>query len=318
MTTLTLLDIAKRNGSDAIAGLLDEASRQVPEITGMVRDNGQMIKVPNLGAARPIAGTQYKTLVRTALPTVAFRKANNGTDPSKSTVENRLVECFILDCLWQCDKAVADAHEDGAESVIADEAAAILNAALMTLGKQFYYGTTSVGDAEGHPGLIQTVDSGYVVDATGTTANGGSSVWAVKFGPSHVQWVMGNDANLNVTDVRVERITGENNKSMEGYVQSLLAWVGVQCKSKHALGRVKNITAQAGKTLTGEMLGDLISRFPVGSEPDALFMTKKVREGYRKSLTATSATGSPAPTPRDFEGIPIIATDSILNTEAIA
>lgn len=313
---LTLLDIAKANGSDAVAGLLDEASRQVPEISGMVRDGGKMVQVPNLGAARPIKGTQYKTLVRTALPNVAFRKANNGTDPSKSTLENRLVECFILDCLWQCDKAVADAHEDGAAAVIADEALAILRSALMTLGKQFYYGKTA--DLEGHPGLLQAVHTDYVVDATGTTSNGGSSVWAVKFGPQDVQWVMGNDGALNVTDVRVERITGENGKSMEGYVQSLLAWVGVQTKSKHALGRIKNITKQAGKTLTGEMMGDLVARFPVGMEPDVLFMTKQTREGYRKSLTATNTTGAQAPIPTDFNGIPIVPTDSILNTEAIA
>ncbi len=312
----TLLDIAKRNAGDAVAGLLDEASRQVPEVSGSVRDAGKLVTVPNLGAARTIKGTQYKTLVRTALPTVQFRTANNGTDPSKSTLENRLVECFILDCLWQCDKAVADANEDGAAAMIAEEALAILSAAMMTLGKQFYYGVGA--DALGHPGLMQSVHSDYVVDATGTTSNGGSSVWAVKFGPQDVQWVMGNDGALNVTDVRVERITGANNKSMEGYVQSLLSWVGVQAKSKHAIGRIKNITKQAGKTLTGEMMGDLIARFPVGSEPDCLFMTKQTREGYRKSLTATNATGAQAPVPMDFNGIPIIATDSILNTEAIA
>jgi len=92
MSMTTLLDIAKRNASDSVAGLLDEVSRQVPEVSGMVRDRGQMITVPNMAAARTIAGIQYKTLVRTGLPTVAFRSANNGSDPSKSTVENRLVE----------------------------------------------------------------------------------------------------------------------------------------------------------------------------------------------------------------------------------
>jgi hypothetical protein len=316
MSMLTLLDIAKRNASDAVAGLLDEVSRQVPEVSGMVRDRGQMITVPNMAAARTISGIQYKTLVRTGLPTVAFRTANNGSDPSKSTVENRLVECFILDCLWQADKAVADAHEDGAAALIAEEAQAILSAAFMTLGKQFYYGATA--DPLGHPGLLQAVQSEYVVDATGNEAGTGSSVYAVKFGPQDVQWVMGNDGQLNVSDVRIERVLGENSKSMEAYVQSLVSWVGVQTKSRHAVGRIKNLTRQSGKTLTDEMLGDLISRFPVGNEPDALFMTKRSREQLRKSRTATTATGAPAATPTDFEGIPIIPTDSILNTEAIA
>jgi len=221
-----------------------------------------------------------------------------------------------MDCLWQADKAVADAHEDGAPALIAEEAQAILQAAFMTLGKQFYYGATA--DALGHPGLLQAVQSEYVVDATGSTASTGSSVYAVKFGPQDVQWVMGNDGALNVSDVRVERVLGENAKSMEAYVQSLVSWVGVQTKSRHAIGRIKNLTAQAGKTLTDEMLGDLISRFPVGHEPDVLFMTKRSREQLRKSRTATTETGVSAATPTNFEGIPIIPTDSILNTEAIA
>jgi hypothetical protein len=69
---------------------------------------------------------------------------------------------------------------------------------------------------------------------------------------------MGNDGALNVSDVRVERVLGENAKSMEAYVQSLVSWVGVQTKSRHAIGRIKNLTAQAGKGLTDDLLGELI------------------------------------------------------------
>src|SRR5688500_291136 len=131
MSLLTLLDIAIHNGSDQVAGLIEESIQVHPEL--------------EMGAARTIKGTQYKTLVRTALPTVNFRNANEGTAGTKSTYENRLVETFIMEPRFESDKAVADAYEDGAEAYIAMEAAAQLEAAMRTLGKQFYYGTGTGG-----------------------------------------------------------------------------------------------------------------------------------------------------------------------------
>lgn len=314
----SLLDVAKRNAADSVHGLLDEAARQVPEITGQVMSRGQMLTVPNVGAGRTISGIQYKTLVRTALPTAGFRNANEGIAASASSFENRLVECFILNPRWECDKAVADANEDGAAAYIAEEAQAIVASAMMALGRQFYYGRNSGGHAKGHPGLIDSVDASLVVDATGSTANTGSSVWAVKFGPQDVQWVMGNDGSLNVSDPREESIVDGSGNRFTAYIQEMLSWVGLQAKSKFAIGRIKNLTTQASKTLTDDMLGELYSRFPVGKKPDAFFLSRRSLEQLRRSRTATSATGTTAPTPTEWENVPLIPTDSIMDTEAIA
>lgn len=314
----TLLDVAKRNAADSTVGLIDEASRQVPEITGMVYSRGQMLTVPNVGAARTIKGTQYKTLVRTSLPTAGFRNANTGVAASKSNYENRLVECFILNPRWECDVAVANSNEDGAEAYIAEEAEAITAAAMMALGKQFYYGRGTGGDASGHPGLVDAVDSTLVVDATGTTDNTCSSVWAVSFGPKKVQWVLGNEGSLDVSDVRIGDVVDANSNRFSAYIQEMLAHVGVQVGNKYSVGRIKNLTAQTGKTLNDAMIGTLLSKFPVGYMPDALFMSRRSLEQLRASRTATNATGTEAPTPTEAHNVPIIPTDSILDTEAIA
>lgn len=314
----SLLDVAKRNAADSVHGLLDEAARQVPEITGQVMSRGQTLTVPNVGAGRTISGIQYKTLVRTGLPTAGFRNANEGVAASASTFENRLVECFILNPRWECDKAVADANEDGAAAYIAEEAQAIVAAAMMALGKQFYYGRNTGGHAKGHPGLIDSVHADLVVDATGSTASTGSSVWAVKFGPQDVQWVMGNDGALTVSDPREESIVDGSSNRYTAYIQEMLSWVGLQAKSKFAIGRIKNLTAQAGKTLTDAMIGDLYSRFPVGKKPDAFFLSRRSLEQLRSSRTATTVTGATAPTPTEWENVPLIPTDSIMDIEAIA
>ena len=171
----TLLDIAKLNGSDKVVGLIEEALVLAPEVS--------------LFPARTIRGTSYKTAVRTVLPTTQFRNANEGVASSKSTFVNRLVETFILDAQIKVDKAVADAYEDGPAALQAIEAAGVVGSALKLLGSQIWYGVGTGGDAKGFPGAIGVHDTtNMVVDAGGTTAGTGSSVWGVKFGPQHARW----------------------------------------------------------------------------------------------------------------------------------
>jgi len=298
MSLPTLLDIAKANGSDKVVGLIDEARRAVPEVDRI--------------AARTIKGINYKTHVRTANPTAAFRKANDGADVTKGTYEERLVECFILDVPWHCDKAVADAYEDGPEAFIAIEASGIVNAAMQRAAAQMWYGA----DDNGFPQIAAT--SGMTADAGGTTAATGSSVWAVQFGVQGVQFVVGNDGAFEMDDVMVETVTGANGKPMKAYTQNLLVRIGLQVGNLNGVARLKDLTEDSGKTLDDDKLADLLALFPVGYRPDALFMSRRSRAQLQKSRTATTVTGAPAPTPTDYEGIPIIATDSIVNTENLS
>lgn len=315
-TTPTLLDIAKLNGTDAAVGLIDESIKACPEISGL--SYGQV--VPGVGFSRTIKGTIYKTLVRTSKPSGAFRNANEGAPNGKSNYENRTVETFIFNPKWRCDKAVADAHEDGHAAYVAMEGVAMTSGAMESLGTQFYYGRTAPGDAKGHPGLIDSVNSSMVVDATGSTTGAGSSVWFVKFGMSHVCWVYGQDGSVNLSELRTQDVADPNDatKSYTAYLQEILAYAGVQVGSIYSTARIKNLTTQSGKTLTDEMLYSALETFPSHILPDAIFLTRRSLGQLRKSRTATNATGAPAPLPRDFEGIPLVVTESIKNTEAIA
>src|SRR4051812_19119504 len=147
MARLNLLDIAKANGSDAVAGLIDETVKAHPELT--------------LGAARTISGLNYKTLVRTSLFSGStFRSANEGATVGKATYENRLVETFILNPRWESDKAVADMYEGGTSAYIAMEAESMVEKSMVDLCAQFYYGTNATfGNAKGFPGLIDAYDA---------------------------------------------------------------------------------------------------------------------------------------------------------------
>lgn len=300
----TLLDIAIQNAGDRVAGLIDETMKAVPEV--------------RLGAARTIPGTNYNTLVRTVLPTTGFRGLNSGTPTSKGVYENRLVNTFVCNPIWEADKAIADAYVDGAQAYIALEGSGMVLSAFQMLSKQFYYGANEGGDTLGHPGLLHSYDTNsMVVDAGGTTANTGGSVWAVKFGPTYCQWVMGNNGSLMVADVIEQILFDANNNPYPAYIQSMLSWIGLQVGNLKCVARIKKLTADVGHTLNDALIGQLLSKFPVGYVPDVLFMSRRSLEQLRESRTATNPTGEPAPTPTQAHNVPIAATDGILDTESL-
>lgn len=311
MSMPTLLDIAKRNGSDAVVGIIDEASKATPEVLAL--------------PARTIPGQNYKTNVRVALPSAGFRSANNGVDASTSRYEQRLVDTYILNPRWECDKAIADRAIDGPAAYIFDEAVAMLSAGMLQCARNFYYGTNTTysGDALGFPGLIDAYDStNMVVDAGGTTATTGSSLWAVRIGRKDVQWVWGEEGQLEMADPRVESITGENSKRLTAYVQELLAYPGLQIGSVNSVGRIKKLTADSGKGLTDALISSLLAKFPVGRGPNVMFCTRRSLAQLQQSRTATTPTGADAEWPRYIVGmngeqIPIFATEALSDVEAL-
>lgn len=310
MALPNLLDVIKANNADKIVGVIDEVSKAHPEMT--------------FGAARTIPGISYETLVRTALgsTTGSFRKANAGSAPVKNTYANRRVDTFIMEPRFECDKAIADSYVDGAEAYIAMETGGIMEGELQGLCRTFYYGQDATfGNALGFPGLIAGHDSAnMVVDATGTTESTCSSLWAVKFGPQMVQWIMGMGGSLNFSQPVIESVVdaADATKKYRAYVSTMLARPGLQVGSLRGVGRIKKLTADVGKGLTDALIAQLLAKFPVGVVPDVLFCSRRSRAQLQTSRTATNATGAPAPIPTESFGIPIAVTDSIVDTETLA
>ena len=306
MANLSFLDIIKMNNGDGITGLVEESVAAAPELV--------------VGSSRTIAGQQYNTLVRNSIPTVGFRSANEGATAVASGYENKLVQTFILDAPIETDKAVADAHEDGWEAVMAIEGAGVLEGAFRALGSQMYYGTATTvatsaagSPTKGFPGLIETVDAANVYDVTGTGSDT-SSAWLVKWGPRDCQWVIGMDGAISTGDVRVERLTDGSSNPYDGYRLPLLAYVGLQVVNANSVARIKNIDS-AGNMMSDDALFEGLALFPAGSAPDSIFMSTRSLNQLRASRTATNATGAPAPIPTEVAGIPIHATDAISDTE---
>ena len=318
--SMTLLDIAIQNAADGAAGLIDETIQAHPELDVM--------------PARTIMGINYKTLVLTTLPTVAFRNAAEGTASTRGVYVNRLVETFIISPSWAVDKAIADRHEDGAATLIAREARTMMEAVMQHLSSQFYYGTINTdihatkGDAKGFNGLHSQLgfllDENILVDGEGSTADTGSSVWMVRGGEQNVQWVWGNNGSLAVSPVREERIvdSGGTNK-YTAYFQEMLAYPGLQIGSTKSIGRIGELTEDTNDGLTDAKLAKLWSLFPVASKPDHIFMSRRSQRQLRDSRfyasggTVVGPTGQPVPFVFAWEGVPIHVTDAIIDTEKV-
>jgi hypothetical protein len=308
-TQMTLLDVAVMNGSDMVTGLVEETIKAVPELV--------------VGNSRTIKGINYKTLVRTALPTVGFRAANQGSPLSTGTYENRLFETYLFNPYWVCDKAVAMAAEEGPAQFIAWEAQGIMESSFQWLGKQFYYGNDSTvgygNDTKGFPGLLQAYDSSnMVVDAGGTTDNAAASVWLVRFGPRDITWVWGENGQLSLSPLREQSFLDGSSNPYTAYVQEILARPGLQFTRKYAACRIKKLTTDSGKGLTDALISQALAKFPVGLPPDFIFMSRRSLQQLQASRTATNPTGAPAPIPDSSFGVPIMVTDSILETEKLA
>jgi hypothetical protein len=303
---LNMLDIAKTNGSDQIVGLIEENLNIAPEV--------------NLFPARTVSGTSFKTLLRTALPTPGFRAANEGVNTTRSSYQNKLVECFYFDAKMEMDVAVAGADDQGEAHALALEADGQMQGTLLKMGSQIWYGSGTGGDAKGFPGAVQIVDSNLVVDATGTTASTGSSVYGVKLGEKYASLVFGNGSIFNMGEWIKQRIT-RSSKELTAWINSMEGWVGVQWVNKYSVCRIKKLTADSGKGLTDALGAQLISQLPANFVPDYWFMSRRSRLQLQQSRATVTNNASNAvqfpPTPTEMNGIPIQVTDSILNTEAL-
>ncbi len=307
----TILDLAKQRGNDIIVGLIEESIQTNPEM--------------RIFPARTIKGTAYKTLIRTGYPTAGFRNANEGVPRTKSTFENRLAECFIIDSQVAADKALADVWEPGgAAAYQMIESEGVLEATQRRVSKSIYYGNSAaavvagLGDAKGFPGLIDAYDNAaHEVDATGTTAV--TSVWAVKLGIRDIHIITGGDTVLDLMpDWRIETVYDANNNPFTAYCNSLMGWVGMQVGSVNSVVRIKNIGTDDGKGMTDALGQQALELFPSGVSPDFFIMNRRSRRQLHGSRTPTGnnpLTPNQVPLPTDIEGVPILVTDAISNNE---
>lgn len=302
MADLTLIDIAKRTGTDEVVGLIEQSLNYAPEVA--------------MFPFRTVNGTAFNTLLRTAFPQGSFTQVGAGVTRGKSTYEKKLVQCFFHDNQLRVPLGVAQADDRGVDSVLADEAEGAMKQDLLDIGTQIWYGVTALGDSAGFPGAVSIVDSSMVVAASAGSSNLNSSVYGVVLNNKNVTLVGGNGKTFEASEWMKQQVDVSTGVSQTAYCKGISGYIGCQWVNKYSLGRIHNLTSTTG--LTDALIYSLEAKLPAGVKFDAYFVNKAQLEKLRASRTASNPTGAPAPTPRTVGGYdtPIIVTDSIVTTEA--
>jgi hypothetical protein len=297
--------------------VLNDARNAPRNISDVLNDALALKVIP----ADTVLNTVHYFTKHTTDPTVGFRAENDGRILSKSVDEQVTVTLKILDASFRCDKAIADAFKGGPEAYIAKEAARHLKAAMFLAERQLWYGNNSPGNTSGCEGLLDEVelnqtDGTMVVNAGGTLADLSSSLWAVRASLDDVAVIVGQNGQLSIADSVVQEVAG-NTGTYPVYYTPMSAWLAFQRGSAYSAGRVCNLTTETNKGLTDDVIASLLAKFPAAKMPTHLFCSRRSRLQLQQSRTATNATGAPAPFPTEAFGIPLIATDSIVDTEPV-
>ena len=265
--------------------------------------------------ARDVKGNVYKFRRKLANPDVGFRQENDGRENSTGLYEPVTVALNILDASFAMDVAVASADERGTEAALAEEGVDHLRASMFDAETQILYGIDTLG-FEGIADVLDNSNDPMVVDAGGTSAGAASSVFAIVEGPTETQVLWGEGGIIDIDEPKVVPWPGATGHYPAHFVP-ITGWCGLKIGSAYSVGRICNLTAQDGKGLTDKLLGTLYAKFPASRKPTKFVMSGRSQEQLRASRTATNPTGKEAPLPEDWNGVQIIVTDAVSDTEAL-
>ena len=111
---------------------------------------------------------------------------------------------------------------------------------------------------------------------------------------------------------------GSSTGSYDAERQPILFWACLQIASAYDVARIMNLTADSGKGLTDDLLSQVYGKFPAEFMPTHFVMSKRSLMQLQQSRTTYSPTGAEAPLPTNWNGIPIVVTSQVSDTEAIS
>lgn len=234
---LTLVDHAKRVQPDGkIAGIAELLSQR----NEVVQD------IPWIEGNLP---TGHRTVVRTGLPTVAYRQMNAGITPSKSTTAQIDEQCAMLEGWSEVDKDLAELNGD-VNAFRLSEDQAFIQAMGIKFCTTFFYGNSGVNPEEftGMSVRYSSKSAGNgtnVLDAGGTGSDN-SSIWLIGWSDQTMHGIFpkGSVSGLqheNLGLVTIQGQLGIAGSRMRAY-QSHFQWkCGIALRDWRYVVRIANI-----------------------------------------------------------------------------
>lgn len=321
---LTLLDAAKRTDpSGKIAAIVELLAQTNEVLDDMTWKEGNL-------------PTGNQTTVRTALPSVSWRRVNQGVVPSKSTTAQIDDQAAMLEAWSEVDTEVLKLNGNTAAARLS-EARAFLEAMNQEMAQTLFYGNGGA-DPEEFTGLAPRYSSttapygGNVIKA-GSVDTDNTSIWLVAWSDETASglYAKGSTAGLQHNDygeVTVEMVAGLPGARMRA-MQERWQWkAGLMVKDWRYIIRICNIDVSL---LNGATPPDLISLMEQAEEslPGRLgrrvwYMNRTVRRNLRRIQRLAVGNGGGL-TFENYMGkrvlffgeTPIRTVDAIVNTEAL-
>lgn len=298
----------------------------------------------------------HKTTVITGLPTVAFRRINEGVAVSKSTGAAITEGAASLEGFFQVDRALAIMSGD-VNKYRYSESRTFLESMNQTLQTYVLYGNAGVMP-ESFTGLgprYNTLAAGQVFDAGGTSTDN-TSIWLVPWGPDTVFGIYPKNTvgGLNHEDVTQnktampgtsvngaiigDRLFDANGKSFMGYADHFFWNCGLAVKNWQSIARAANIDVsdlRAGNVSSADIVALMVNltymipthmrknRGSNGLYRPAFYVNSTVKAALHQQVVSKVGAGGGLTFSNvggeevmSILGIPIREVDQILTTEA--
>lgn len=213
-------------------------------------------------------GSKHRSVIRTGIPEPAFRRYNQGVQPSKSTTVPVEDTTGMIEDYCEVDKALAD-MSGNANAFRASEAAAKLQGFNNFVAHNMFYGDTKV-TPEGFMGLdarfndATATSARQIIDAGGTGSDN-ASAWFVTWGPRGAQllYPKGSAVGFQHNDrgqTTKQEGSGSTRKLQEIYLDHMKWDLGMSLGDWRSCSRVANIdiSALTKDAQTGADLLDLL------------------------------------------------------------
>ena len=340
---LSLLDITKRKGGDKEIGLLEDTIIYAPELGAIM--------------GRPIDGTQYKTIHRALPTVGFRQTNNGSATVKgiyrDSLHESSIIDGQIeVDTATVDAAATGDGPQADIGDPLFDEASGVIQGVYITAGAQLYYGVAN--DANGFQGIAPFVGSSNAatnttpvcVKAGGSSANVQTSVYVIWENTRGAHFIFGKNRGLTMMpEWRTQQINGSNGLPLTGLVNNVQGWLGFAINHPLSIARLANVNLGTdSKPVTDALLAQLLSWLPLQMQAEAManlntggpnkfgpglkfLMNPQAFYSLQNSRTPVVSGAGTAITAADAlrypkmdlqsNGIPIILTNSITNTEAV-
>jgi len=286
----TVADVASVNGVKLSAYMSSDVLENAPVVKAMY-------------AILASQKDSHKWIAQSATAGAAFRAGATGLAAAVSSQNVKSATCSILDASFNVDQAILAMAMDPA-AYLGRELERKLKSAFHEMEKQIVLGTGA--DGSEFAGLNDSVDSSMVIDANSSDTDGLSHIFMVRTAPDGVALALGDMGKINVSEPFKSVVYDGDGKSYDAQRVTALGLVTLQLGGKYDIGKVLD----CGYDNYGDIdqyLGALLAKFENG-EPNLIIMSRTVREALRLSYTST--TGAPVGLLTNWQGIPIVCSDS--------